>query len=50
MSAILPIDVDDLLRNRSIESVRVEFKAGWNPDTGYQSTTPNGCSAWRTNI
>ena len=37
MSAILPINVDDLLRNRSIESVRVEFKAGWNPDTtGFQ--------------
>ena len=37
MSAILPINVDDLLRGRSIESVRVEFKAGWNPDTtGFQ--------------
>ena len=37
MSAILPINADDLLRGRSIESVRVEFKASWNPDTtGFQ--------------
>ena len=37
MSAILPINPDDLLRGRSIESVRVEFKASWNPDTtGFQ--------------
>ena len=33
MSSILPINVDDLLRGRSIESARVEFKAGWNPET-----------------
>ena len=37
MSAILPINVDDLLRGRGIESVRIEFKASWNPDTtGFQ--------------
>ncbi len=37
MSAILPINVDDLLRGRGVESVRVEFKASWNPDTtGFQ--------------
>ena len=37
MSAILPINAEDLLRGRSIESVRVEFKASWNPDTtGFQ--------------
>ena len=37
MSTILPINADDLLRGRSIESVRVEFKASWNPDTtGFQ--------------
>lgn len=37
MSAILPISVDDLLSGRSIESVRVEFKASWSPDTtGFQ--------------
>ena len=33
MSAILPISVDDLLGGRSIESVRVKFKAIWSPDT-----------------
>ena len=37
MSAILPIGIKDLLGGRSIESVRVEFKASWNPDTtGFQ--------------
>ena len=37
MSAILPVNVDDLVRGRAIESARVEFKASWNPDpTGFQ--------------
>ena len=37
MSAILPVNVDDLLRGRAIESARVEFKASWNPGTtGFQ--------------
>ena len=37
MSTILPVNVDDLLRGRSIESARIEFKASWNPDTtGFQ--------------
>lgn len=37
MSAILPINVDDLLRGRAIESARVEFKASWSPTTtGFQ--------------
>ena len=37
MSAILPINVDDLLGGRSVESVRVEFKATWEADTtGFQ--------------
>lgn len=37
MSAILPINVGDLIRGRSIESARIEFKASWNPDTtGFQ--------------
>ena len=37
MSNILPINVEDLLIGRLIESVRVEFKASWDPDTtGFQ--------------
>ena len=28
----LPINVADLLRRRSVESERIEYKAGWNPD------------------
>ena len=33
MSAILPIDGDGLLRNRGVESERVELKASWDPAT-----------------
>ena len=33
MSAILPINLDDLLYCRSVESERVEFKASWDPHT-----------------
>jgi Putative DNA-binding domain len=28
----LPIKLDDLLRQRTVESERIEYKAGWNPD------------------
>jgi ATP-dependent DNA helicase RecG len=27
----LPINIDDLLHARSVESERLEFKKGWNP-------------------
>ena len=38
MSAILPINLDDLLHCRGVESARVEFKSGWDPKTtGYQT-------------
>ena len=33
MSTILPINLDDLLHCRGVESERVEFKASWDPDT-----------------
>ena len=33
----LPINVDDLLRQRKVESNRIEFKKGWNPDRLYRS-------------
>ena len=33
MSTILPINLDDLLHQRSVESARVEFKASWNEQT-----------------
>jgi ATP-dependent DNA helicase RecG len=32
MSSKLPLNLDDLLRQRTVESDRIEFKAGWNPD------------------
>ena len=28
----LPINLQDLLRQRTVESERIEYKAGWNPD------------------
>ena len=28
----LPINLIDLLRQRTVESERIEYKAGWNPD------------------
>lgn len=28
----LPINLDDLLRQRTIKGERIEYKAGWNPD------------------
>src|SRR5690606_28975044 len=32
MTPKLPINLDSLLRHRTIESERVEYKAGWNPE------------------
>jgi ATP-dependent DNA helicase RecG len=29
----LPINLDTLLRRRTIEGERVEYKAGWNPES-----------------
>lgn len=31
MTTKLPINLDSLLHHRTIESERVEYKAGWNP-------------------
>ena len=28
----LPINITDLLRQRTVEGDRVEYKAGWNPE------------------
>lgn len=28
----LPVNIDDLLNARTVESVRIEFKKGWNPE------------------
>ena len=33
----LPINIEDLLRKQKIESNRIEFKKGWNPDKIYHS-------------
>ncbi|MEI6767225.1 MAG: RNA-binding domain-containing protein [Bacteroidota bacterium] len=33
----LPVNIEDLLHSRKIESDRIEFKEGWNPDRIYRS-------------
>ena len=33
----LEISIEDLLDKRRVESDRIEFKAGWNPDDIYRS-------------
>lgn len=33
----LEISIEDLLNKRRVESDRIEFKAGWNPDDIYHS-------------
>lgn len=33
----LEINIEDLLNKRRVESDRIEFKAGWNPDDVYHS-------------
>lgn len=33
----LELDVEDLLNKRKLESDRIEFKTGWNPDDIYLS-------------
>ncbi len=32
MGRALPVNIDDLLRQRTIEGERVEYKTGWNPE------------------
>jgi len=32
VSSKLPINVEDLLRQRTVEGERIEYKAGWNPE------------------
>ena len=33
----LEIDIEDLLQKNNVESDRIEFKKGWNPDDIYRS-------------
>ena len=33
----IPVNIEDLLRKQKIESNRIEFKKGWNPDKIYHS-------------
>ena len=33
MTSKLPINIKDLLHQRKVEGERIEYKAGWNPDS-----------------
>lgn len=33
----IPINIEDLLNKRKVESNRIEFKAGWNPPSIYHT-------------
>ncbi len=33
MSVKLPINLDSLLHQRTVEGERIEYKAGWNPES-----------------
>lgn len=46
----LEISVEDLLNKRKIESDRIEFKAGWNPDDIYHSVCAYNGSVVKTKI
>jgi len=32
MNSKLPLNLDDLLHQRTVEGERIEYKAGWNPE------------------
>jgi len=38
MSSKLPVNLNDLLRQRKVEGDRIEYKAGWNPDPVLRTT------------
>lgn len=37
MVSKLPINLEALLRQRTVEGERIEYKAGWNPDAVVRS-------------
>jgi len=37
MTSKLPINLEDLLRRRTVEDERIEYKKGWNPDAIIQT-------------
>ena len=40
MTGKLPINIDHLLRQRPIDGERIEYKAGWNPQSVRQNGSP----------
>ena len=41
----LPLDIDDLIRQRKVEGARIEYKRGWNPEK-----VPHSVCAFANNI
>lgn len=44
MTSGLPINIEDLLRHRGVESARVEFKAGWDQETSGPQAVATICA------
>ncbi len=44
MSAILPVNLDDLLSGQVVEPQRIEFKASWDPGTTGVQTLRTICA------
>ena len=42
----LPINITDLLNKQKIESNRIEFKKGWNPESIYHSICAHSICAF----
>lgn len=40
MTGKLPINIDHLLHQRTIEGERIEYKIGWNPQSVRQTGSP----------
>lgn len=50
MSSILPLNPDDLLRQRTVEGDRIDYTAGRNPDAVGRTFCPavRGGAGWQT--
>ena len=46
MSGKLPLNLDDLLHQRTVEGDRIEYKAGWNPDAIVKTLCAFGKQSW----
>jgi hypothetical protein len=47
MTSKLPINLENLLRQRQVEGERIEYKAGWNPDACFTGAKLADCGICR---